>query len=81
MNKLNSYKMSLSNKLFLIDSYSLIFRAYYAFIKNPRFNSKGLNTSAVFGFANTLVEILQKESPSHIASGGLAESGRWLRMF
>ncbi|OQY05458.1 MAG: DNA polymerase I [Bacteroidetes bacterium 4572_117] len=54
-------------KLFLIDAYALIFRAYYAFINNPRINSKGLNTSAAFGFTNALDEILKKEKPSHIA--------------
>jgi len=54
-------------KLFLLDAYALIFRAYYAFIKNPRFNSKGLNTSAVLGFTNTLDEVLKKEKPTHIA--------------
>ncbi len=54
-------------KLFLIDAYSLIFRAYYAFINNPRINSKGQNTSAIFGFTNSLNEILKKEDPSHIA--------------
>ena len=55
------------NKMFLIDAYALVFRAYYAFIKNPRINSKGLNTSAIFGFTNALDEILKKENPSHIA--------------
>ncbi len=55
------------NKLFLLDAYALIFRAYYAFIKNPRYNSEGLNTSAILGFTNTLDEILKKEKPSHIA--------------
>ena len=55
------------DKLFLIDAYALIFRSYYAFIKNPRINSKGLNTSAILGFVNTLEEILAKENPSHIA--------------
>lgn len=55
------------NKLFLLDAYALIYRSYYAFIKNPRINSKGLNTSAVFGFVNTLEEVLCKEKPSHIA--------------
>lgn len=54
-------------KLFLIDAYALIYRSYYAFIKNPRVNSKGLNTSAIFGFINTLEEVLKKENPSHIA--------------
>lgn len=55
------------NKLFLLDAYALIYRAYYAFIRNPRINSKGQNTSAIFGFINTLEEILKKEVPSHIA--------------
>jgi DNA polymerase-1 len=54
-------------KLFLLDAYALIFRAYYAFIKNPRINSKGLNTSAMFGFTNVLLDILKKEQPSHLA--------------
>ncbi len=54
-------------KLFLLDAYALIFRAYYAFIKNPRINSKGLNTSAMFGFTNTLLEIINNEKPTHIA--------------
>ena len=54
------------NKLFLLDAYALIYRAYYAFIKNPRINSKGMNTSAVMGFVNTLNEILTKEQPTHI---------------
>ena len=54
-------------KLFLLDAYALIYRAYYAFIRAPRINSKGLNTSAMFGFVNTLEEVLRKESPSHIA--------------
>ncbi|MFN0033313.1 MAG: DNA polymerase I [Flavobacteriales bacterium] len=54
-------------KLFLLDAYALIFRAYYAFIKNPRINSKGLNTSAMFGFTNVLLEILKNEKPSHLA--------------
>ena len=53
-------------KLFLLDAYALIYRAYYALIRNPRINSKGLNTSAVFGFVNTLEEILNKEQPTHI---------------
>lgn len=54
-------------KLFLFDAYAIIYRAYYAFIKNPRVNSKGLNTSAIFGFINTLEEVLKKENPSHLA--------------
>ncbi|MDE5787896.1 MAG: DNA polymerase I, partial [Bacteroidaceae bacterium] len=53
-------------KLFLLDAYALIYRAYYAFIKNPRINSKGVNTSAVMGFVNTLEEVLGKEQPTHI---------------
>lgn len=53
-------------RLFLLDAYALIYRAYYAFIKAPRINSKGLNTSAVLGFVNTLEEIISKESPTHI---------------
>ena len=53
-------------KLFLFDAYALIYRAYYAFIKNPRINSKGLNTSAIMGFVNTLNEIITKEQPTHI---------------
>ena len=53
-------------KLFLLDAYALIYRSYYAFIKNPRINSKGMNTSAVMGFVNTLNEIMQKEQPTHI---------------
>ena len=54
------------NKLFLFDAYALIYRAYYAFIKNPRRNSKGLNTSAIMGFINTLNEVQTKEKPTHI---------------
>lgn len=54
-------------KLFLLDAYALIYRAYYAFIRAPRINSKGVNTSAVYGFVNTLEEVLKKENPTHIA--------------
>jgi DNA polymerase-1 len=54
------------DKLFLIDAYAIIYRAYYAFIKNPRINSKGQNTSAIMGFVNTLNEVLTKEQPTHI---------------
>ena len=54
------------DKLFLFDAYALIYRSYYAFMKNPRINSKGLNTSCVMGFCNTLNEILTKEKPTHI---------------
>ena len=59
--------MSSEKKLFLLDAYALIYRSYYAFIRNPRFNSKGLNTSAIFGFVNTLDEVIRTERPSHIA--------------
>ena len=54
-------------KLFLLDAYALIFRAYYALMRNPRFTSSGLNTSAIFGFVNTLQDVLKKERPTHIA--------------
>ena len=54
------------DKLFLLDAYALIYRSYYAFIKSPRINSKGLNTSAIMGFLNTLQEVLTKEQPTHL---------------
>jgi len=54
-------------QLYLLDAYALIFRAYYAFIRNPRINSKGMNTSAIFGFVNSLEDILNNNKPSHIA--------------
>jgi len=54
-------------KLFLLDAFALIYRAYYSFINNPRINSKGMNTSATLGFTNTLMEVLRKEKPTHIA--------------
>jgi DNA polymerase-1 len=57
----------MSNKLFLLDGMALIYRAHFALSKSPRFTTAGLNTSAVFGFANTLLEVLKKENPSHIA--------------
>ena len=53
-------------KLFLLDAYALIYRSYYAFIKNPRVNSKGLNTSAIIGFVNTLQEVIEKEQPKYL---------------
>jgi len=59
--------MSSEKKLFLLDAYALIFRSYYAFIKTPRVTSYGLNTNAIFGFTTTLLEILEKYDPSHIA--------------
>ena len=58
-----------AKRLFLIDAYALIYRSYYAFIKNPRINSRGENTSAILGFVNTLEEVLRKEQPTHIAVG------------
>lgn len=58
--------MDQNSKLFLLDAYALIYRAYYAFIKNPRINSKGFNTSAILGFVNTLEDVLKKENPTHI---------------
>lgn len=53
-------------RLFLLDAYALIYRAYYAFIKNPRINSKGENTSAIMGFVNTLEDVLRRQDPTHI---------------
>ena len=55
-------------KLFLLDSYALIYRAYFAFIKNPRINSKGLDTSAVYGYLNSLIELVREEKPTHLAT-------------
>lgn len=55
-----------SKKLFLLDAYALIYRSYYAFIRNPRFNSKGVNTSAMFGFTNTLLQVVETEKPEYI---------------
>ncbi|MDE6339920.1 MAG: DNA polymerase I, partial [Muribaculaceae bacterium] len=57
----------MNNRLFLLDAYALIFRAYYALIKMPRITQSGFNTSAIFGFVNTLEEVIRKENPSHIA--------------
>lgn len=57
----------MDKKLFLIDAYAIIYRAYYAFIRAPRINSKGLNTSAIYGFVNTLEDVLKREKPTHIA--------------
>lgn len=54
-------------RLFLLDAYAMIFRGYYAFIKNPRINSKGLNTSAIMGFLNSMLDVINKEKPSHLA--------------
>ena len=54
-------------KLFLLDAYALIYRAYFAFAKNPRVNSKGQNTSAAFGFTNVLIDVIKNEKPTHLA--------------
>jgi len=59
--------MSNEKKLFLLDGFALVYRAYFAFINNPRINSAGMNTSAIFGFTNTLLDIIQKRKPSHFA--------------
>jgi DNA polymerase-1 len=58
--------MSESKKLFLLDAYALIYRAHFAFTKTPRINSRGINTSVPFGFTNTLLEVIQKQKPTHI---------------
>ncbi|HAK80035.1 MAG TPA: DNA polymerase I [Runella sp.] len=58
--------MKPEKKLFLLDAFALIYRAHFAFVKNPRISSKGLNTSAIFGFANTLLEVLKDEKPTHL---------------
>ena len=59
--------MSMQKRLFLLDAYALIFRGYYAFIKNPRINSKGLDTSAIMGFMNSLMDVIKREKPDHLA--------------
>ncbi|WP_426090836.1 DNA polymerase I [Flavobacterium sp. DSR3-2] len=59
--------MSQQKRLFLLDAYALIFRGYYAFIKNPRINSKGLDTSAIMGFMNSLMDVIKREKPDHLA--------------
>ena len=59
--------MSEKKRLFLLDAYALIFRGYYAFIKNPRINSKGTNTSAIMGFMNSLLDVIKREKPDHLA--------------
>ena len=57
--------MSYPKTLYLIDSYALIFRVYYSFIKNPRINSKGMDTSAIMGFTNSLFDLIKREKPKH----------------
>src|SRR6056300_149791 len=59
--------MSEQKRLFLLDAYALIFRGYYAFIKNPRINSKGMDTSAIMGFTNSLLDVIKRERPDHLA--------------
>jgi DNA polymerase I len=59
--------MSKQKRLFLVDAYALIFRGYYAFIKNPRINSKGMDTSAILGFTNSLLDVIKRERPDHLA--------------
>ena len=59
--------MASKKRLFLLDAYALIFRGYYAFIKNPRINSKGMDTSAIMGFTNSLLDLINREEPDHLA--------------
>ena len=59
--------MANQNRLFLLDAYALIFRGYYAFIKNPRINSKGMDTSAILGFTNSLFDVIKRERPDYLA--------------
>ncbi len=59
--------MKNQKRLFLLDAYALIFRGYYAFIKNPRINSKGMDTSAILGFTNSLLDVIKRERPDHLA--------------
>ena len=59
--------MANEKKLFLLDAYALIFRGYYAFIKNPRINSKGMDTSAIMGFTNSLFDLINRERPNYLA--------------
>ena len=59
--------MPVQKRLFLLDAYALIFRGYYAFIKNPRINSKGMDTSAIMGFMNSLMDVIKREKPDHLA--------------
>ena len=59
--------MNDQKRLFLLDAYALIFRGYYAFIKNPRINTKGMDTSAILGFTNSLLDVIKRERPGHLA--------------
>jgi DNA polymerase-1 len=65
--KINKQPMSSQKRLFLLDAYALIFRGYYALIKNPRINSKGMDTSAILGFTNSLLDVIKREKPDHLA--------------
>lgn len=58
---------STDKRLYLIDAYAMIFRGYFAFIKNPRISTKGINTSAIFGFTNSLIELIKRDRPTHLA--------------
>ena len=59
--------MAAQKRVFLLDAFALIFRGYYALIKNPRINSKGMDTSAVLGFTNSLLDVIKREKPDHLA--------------
>ena len=59
--------MSKQKRLFLLDAFALIFRGYYAFIKNPRISSKGMDTSAILGFTNSLLDVIKREKTDHLA--------------
>lgn len=67
MHSIGFFMMTEDKRLYLIDAYAMIFRGYYAFIKNPRLSSKGLDTSAIFGFTNSLIELIKRERPAHLA--------------
>ncbi len=67
LKSLQNLIMSAQKRLFLLDAYALIFRGYYAFIKNPRINSKGMDTSAIMGFMNSLLDVIKREKPDHLA--------------
>src|ERR1700748_648101 len=64
---MGAYLSTMDKRLFLLDAYALIFRAYYALIRNPRITSKGKNTNAQFGFTNTLFDLINREKPTHLA--------------
>ena len=66
--------MSKQKRLFLLDAFALIFRGYYAFIKNPRISSKGMDTSAILGFTNSLLDVIKREKPEKVAQLDFLES-------